>query len=103
MQRTGRRTKSKTMELNMLQHTVRTYKNGAMSQTIPRYKVDRFRESLQEVEGLRKFAAMSGTRNASTAAMRQGWPIEITRAVLLSESVWRAANTFHEWRLSLSR
>ena len=87
----------------MLQHTVRTYKNGAMSQAVPRYTVDRFRESLSEVEGLRKFAAMSGLRNASTAAMRQGWPIEITRVVLLSESVWRAANTFHEWRLNLSR
>ena len=86
----------------MLQHTVRTFKKGA-SQLKPRYKTDRFRESLVEVEGLRKFAAMSGLRNASTAAMRQGWPIEITRAVLLSESVWRAANTFHEWRLRLSR
>jgi hypothetical protein len=90
------------MGLNMLQHTVRTFKKGA-SQLKPRYKTDRFRESLVEVEGLRKFAAMSGLRNASTAAMRQGWPIEITRAVLLSESVWRAANTFHEWRLRLSR
>jgi len=89
---------SRVMEKHMLQHTVRTFKKGA-SQLKPRYTTDCFRESLQAVEGLRKFAAMSGLRNASTAAMRQGWPLEVTRVVLLSESVWRAANTFHEAKL----
>jgi hypothetical protein len=83
----------------MLTFTTRTYKNGALSQQVPTYQTDCFRESLAAVEGLRSFAARAGVRNAAKSAATKGWPLELTRTVLLCESVWRAANTFHEAKL----
>jgi hypothetical protein len=83
----------------MLTSFTRTYKNGAMSQEVPVYRTDCFRESLAAVEDIRRFAARAGLRNAAKSAANKGWPFEVTRTVLLSESVWRAANTFHEAKL----
>ena len=55
-----------------------------------------FVDAINEVQSLRKFAARAGVRSAAKAAANKGWPIEVTRTVLLVDDIWKGAEAVHD-------